>query len=112
MGTPPGGSDDRAPFDPHDAIMTAGLDHLRIEGRRTEDPSDGRAIEREAIRDDQGTRPERHARRDVANERQGVPVATSSDDGRQPQTRPDLNRREHPRGPRVGGELLISPVIR
>ena len=42
---------------------------------------------------------ERHARRDVANERQGVPVATSSDDGRQPQTRPDLNRREHPRRP-------------
>ena len=74
----PGGADDPAPVDPHHAIMAAGLDHLRIEGRRTEDPTDDRPVEREAIRDDHGTRPERHARRDVANERQGVPVAASS----------------------------------
>ena len=73
--------------------------HLRIERRGTEDPADGRAIELEAVGHDQGTGGERHARRDVTNERQGVPVAASPDDGRRPQTRPDLNRREHPRRP-------------
>ena len=79
--------------------MAAGLDHLRIERRGTEDPADGRAIELEAVGHDQGTCGERHARRDVTNERQGVPVAASPDDGRRPKTRPDLNRREHPRRP-------------
>ena len=43
--------------------------------RGTEDPADGRVIELEAVGDNQGTRDERHARRDVTNERQGVPVA-------------------------------------
>ena len=79
--------------------MAAGLDHLRIERRGTEDPADGRAIELEAVGHDQGTGGERHARGDVTNERQGVPVAASPDDGRRPETRPDLNRREHPRRP-------------
>ena len=32
---------------------------------------------------------------------QGVPVAASPDDSRRPETRPDLNRREHPRRPRL-----------
>ena len=95
----PGGSHDQPSVDPHDAIVASGLDHLRVERRGTEDPADGRVIELEAVGDNQGTRDERHARRDVTNERQGVPVAASPDDGRRPETRPDLNRREHPRRP-------------
>ena len=82
-----------------DVFCCARRDHLRIEGRRAEDPTDDRPVELEAVGDDQGTGNERHARRDVAHERQGVPVAASSDDGRRPETRPNLNRREHPRRP-------------
>ena len=48
---------------------------------------------------DQEPGDERHPRRDVAHQRQGVPVAASPNDGRRPETRPDLNRREHPRRP-------------
>ena len=78
--------------------MATRLDHLRVERRGTEDPTDDRPVELEAVGDDQGTCCELHARRDVTNERQGVPVAASPDDSRHPETRPDLNRREHPRG--------------
>ena len=77
------------------------LDHLRVDRRGTEDPTDDRPVELEAVGDDQGTCCELHARRDVTNERQGVPVAASPDDSRRPETRPDLNRREHPRRPRL-----------
>ena len=97
----PGGADDRAPFDPYHAVMATRLDHLRVERRGTEDPTDDRPVELEAVGDDQGTCCELHARRDVTNERQGVPVAASPDDSRRPETRPDLNRREHPRRPRL-----------
>ena len=79
--------------------MAAGLDHLRVERRGTKDPTDDRSVELEAVRHDQGTGDERHACREVANERQGVPVAASPDDGRRPESRPDLHRREHPRRP-------------
>ena len=95
----PGGANDRAPLDPHHAIMAAGLDHLGVERRGTEDPTDDRPVELEAIRDDQRTCGGRHARCDVANKGQGVSVAASSDDGRRPETRPHLHRREHPRWP-------------
>ena len=95
----PGGADDRPSVDPHHAVVASGLDHLPVERRGTEDPADGRAIELEAVGNDQGTGGECHARRDVTHERQGVPVAASPDDGRRPETRPDLNRREHPRRP-------------
>ena len=95
----PGGSDNRPSVDPHHAIMASGLDHLRVERRGAEDPMDDLPVELESVRDDHGTRPELHARRDVANERQGVPVATSPDDGRRPETRPHFNRRENPRRP-------------
>ena len=61
--------------------------------------ADDRPVELEAVGDDQGTCQELHARRDVANERQGAPVAASSDDGRRPETRPDLDRRKYPRRP-------------
>ena len=81
--------------------MATRLDHLRVERRGTEDPTDDRPVELEAVGDDQGTCCELHARRDVTNERQGVPVAASPDDSRRPETRPDLNRREHPRRPRL-----------
>ena len=97
----PGGADDRAPFDPHHAVMAARLDHLRVERRGTEDPTDDRPVELEAGGDDQGTCCELHARRDVTNDRQGVPVAGSPADSRRPETRPDLKRREHPRRPRL-----------
>ena len=97
----PGGADDRAPFDPHHAVMATRRDHLRVERRGTEDPTDDRPVALEAVGDGQGTCCELHARRDVTNERQGVPVAASPDDSRRPETRPDLNRREHPRRPRL-----------
>ena len=96
---PPGSSDHHPSVDPHDAVMATRLDHLRVERRRTEDPTDHRPVELEAIGHDHGTGGERHPRRHVANECQGVPVAAASDDGRRPETRPDLNRREHPRRP-------------
>ena len=79
--------------------MPTRLDHLRIERRGTEDPTDDRPVELKAIRDDQRTCGGRHARCDVANKCQGVAVAAASDDGRRPETRPHLNRREHPRWP-------------
>ena len=77
------------------------LDHLRVERRGTGDPTDDRPVELEAVGDDQGTCCELPARRDVTNERQGVPGAGSPADSRRPETRPDLNRREHPRRPRL-----------
>ena len=95
----PGGADDRTPFDPHHAVMATRLDHLRVERRGAEDPTDDRPVELEAIGHDHGTCGERHPRRHVVNECEGVSVAASSDDGRRPETRPDLNRCEYPRRP-------------
>ena len=89
----------RPSVDPPHAIMAAGLDHLGVERRGTEDPTHNRPVALEAVGDDQEPGDERHPRRDVAHQRQGVPGAASPDDGRRPETRPDLNRREHPRRP-------------
>ena len=50
---------------------------MSIERGCAEDPTDDRPVELESVRDDQGRRGERHAPGDVANERQGVPVAAS-----------------------------------
>ena len=83
------------------AIVSTGLDHLCVERPGAEDPTDDLAVELEAVGDDQGTCNERHAGRVVANECQCVPVAASPDDGRRPETRPHLDRREHPRRPRL-----------
>ena len=95
----PGGSHPHSSFDPHDAIVATGLDHLRVENGGAEDTPDDRPVELESVRDDQGPGHEVHPRRDVANERQRIPVAASPDDGRRPETRPDVDRRENPRRP-------------
>ena len=46
----------RPSVDPHHAIMAAGLDHLGVERRGTEDPTNNRPVELEAVGDDSRAR--------------------------------------------------------
>ena len=88
-------------FDLNDAIVSSRLEHLAVENRWTKDATDDILVEIKSVGDDQGTGRELHARRDVAHERPRVSVASPPDDGRRPETRPHLNRRKNPRGPRL-----------
>ncbi len=98
---PPRRAHPRSSFDLNDAIVSSRLEHLAVEHRWTEDAPDDLLVELESVGDDQGTRRELHARRDVAHERPRVPVASPPDDGRRPETRPHLNGRKNPRRPRL-----------
>ena len=54
------------------------------------------SLEIESVGDDQGKFREIHSARQVTNQRQSVPVASSPDDCRLPETRPNFDRGEDP----------------
>ena len=86
-------------FDLDDTIVPTRLEDLAIETSRPEDATDDLFVEIEPIRDDQGKFHEIHLVGDVANERQSVSVASSPDDRRGPEPRPDLDGSEDPARP-------------
>ena len=81
------------------SIVASRLQDLRIESRRAKDSTDDLFVEIESVGDDQGKFREIHSARYVTNEGQSVPVASSPDDCRRPETRPNFDRRENPRWP-------------
>ena len=84
-------------FDLHDAIVPSRLEDLAIESRGAENATDDLLVESESVGDDQEKTVKIHAVGNIAQEGKGVPVASTSDDGRGPETRPDLHRDEDPR---------------
>lgn len=84
-------------FDLHDTIVPSSFENLTVETSDPEDATDDLVIELEAIGDDQWKTLEIHPVRKVTKQGKSVPVASSSHDGRRPETRPDLDRCEDPR---------------
>ncbi len=93
----PYGSMNGSSFDLHDAIVPSRLEDLAIESRGAENATDDLLVETESVGDDQEKTVKIHAVGNIAQEGKGVPVASTSDDGRGPETRPDLHRDEDPR---------------
>ena len=115
----PRGSNQRSSFDLHDTIIPARLENLAIETSWSKDASDDPLVEIESVGDDQGKTLPIHPVGHVAQESECVPVASTPDDGRGPETGPDFDRDEYPRQPRlaageganfVGLELLDDEV--
>jgi len=104
-------------FDLDDTIVSARLQDLSIERRLPKDAADHLLVEIESVGDDQWKTLKGHPVGNVAHEGERVPVASSADYGRRPETRPDFDRGEDPRYPvlapgeganLVGLELLDS----
>jgi len=98
---PPQRSHEPTSFDLHDAIVSSGLEHLAVESRWPKDATDDLLVEIETVGDDQGKILEIHPARHVTNEGESVSIASSSDGRRGPEPRPNLDRDEDPRGPRL-----------
>ena len=97
----PRGSNQRSSFDLHDTIIPARLENLAIETSWSKDASDDPLVEIESVGDDQGKTLPIHPVGHVAQESECVPVASTPDDGRGPETGPDFDRDEYPRQPRL-----------
>ena len=83
-------------FDFHDRIVATGFYDLRVERRWPKDAPDDLLVEIESVGDDQGKTLVLHPVGNVAQESEGVPVASTSHHGRRPETRPDFDRDEDP----------------
>ena len=98
---PPRRSHQLSSFDLHDTIVSSRLEHLAVQSRWTKDATDDLLVEIESVGDDQGKTLEIHPVRDVAQQSERVSVASSSGHCRWPKPRPNLDRDEYPRWPRL-----------
>ncbi len=74
---------------------------MRVERRWPQDATDNLLVEIEPVGDDQRKTLEIHPFRDVAQQSERVSVASSSGHCRWPEPRPNLDRDEYPRWPRL-----------
>ena len=93
----PCGSNQLSSFDLHDTIIPARLEDPAVETSWPEHAADDLRIEIKSVRNDKREPQKIHSAPHVTNEDQSVSVASPSDDGRRPETRPDFDRRENPR---------------
>jgi hypothetical protein len=89
-------ADHRSSLDLDNAIIPARLDDLAIETRWAEDATDNSMVKLESVRGDQRETFETHSAGYISEKGESVPVAPSSDDGRWPKPRPDIDRDENP----------------
>ncbi len=82
-----------------DAIVPARLEHLSIKTCWPEGVSSDFLIKVESVRNNQGNAFEVHSVRDVVKEGERVPVASSTHDGRWPESRPYFDSGEDPARP-------------
>ena len=92
----PRSSNQRSSFDLHDTIIPARLENLAVQSRWTKDATDDLLVEIESVGDDQGKTLPIHPVGHVAQESKCVPVASTPDDGRGPETGPHLDRNKDP----------------
>ena len=83
-------------FDFDDSVFPSLLDDLAVETTNPKDALDDWSIEFETIRGDQRETPVNHAGRKISEQAKGVSIAPSPDDGRKPETRPDIDRDKDP----------------
>ena len=99
---PPRRAQPSSAFDPYDAIVSSRLEHLAIQHRGPKDAPDDLLVKPEAVGDDQRHTVQIDVAREVAQQRQGVAVASSSGHRCRPEPRPDLDGHEDPGGLRLG----------
>ena len=91
-------SDDLPPLHADDAVVPSRLDHLSVEARPPKHFTNDPFLELESVGDDKWDRVRHHSPDTIPQEYSRVTVTPATDNGRRPDSRPDIERGENPDG--------------